>query len=145
MLSNSPIRIDHAGKSGDETHASDAVAATPADTSSYDSSIFYPFLPRIKDDSELAAFIVEYQGTFPKYVILNLGREELFGVPCNHEGFIKFYLVWLLDSNEFWASYIVKRMGNRCYNVSPRGAILIQNLPRGEKRWDNCTLEIGGA
>ncbi|KAA8534610.1 hypothetical protein F0562_032131 [Nyssa sinensis] len=145
--------------------AFDTVAVAPTGTSSCDSSRFNPLLPRIKDDSDLVTLIVEYQEAFSKDVIVNLGGEEAFGVPCSCKGFITFHLVLTptsyriligfqafayiyklrLGFTEFRASYIIKRIGTNCYYISLCSAILIQNQPQGEKGWGKCTLKIGGA
>ncbi|KAA8514897.1 hypothetical protein F0562_018076 [Nyssa sinensis] len=93
MSSGSLVSInDDEGNNVDEVRPVDTITQeTIASTFSYDPSLFDPPLPKIKDDGDLAAFIAKYQHTFLENVIVNLGGEESYGVPCSY--FIKFYPV----------------------------------------------------
>ncbi|KAA8524319.1 hypothetical protein F0562_010742 [Nyssa sinensis] len=127
---------------------------------SHDPSRFDPPLPRIKDDRDLVAFIANCKGfikfhplvialglKFPVASFYRIAPSQL--TPSGYQilmGFqaLAYFYNLRLGFSEFWASHIVKQIGNDCYYVSPRSVVLIQRLPQGEKGWDKCTLKIGG-
>ncbi|KAA8547322.1 hypothetical protein F0562_003814 [Nyssa sinensis] len=90
MSGESLARNKKGGNEGSDVRSVD-VPASRTNVSFLDPSCFNSSLPWIKDDGDLTTFIAKYQDAFPENVIISLGGEELFGVSCSREGFIKFH------------------------------------------------------